>query len=114
MHEELASLLPSIVPKRRQFVVTALATGFAMAVQPISADTTITTDTKGLEAGEVKIPVKYDGKEGEMPAYRAMPDGKGPFPVVLVALRGSHVTRKTSEITVIETGKNDWVVDKLP
>jgi carboxymethylenebutenolidase len=84
MHEDLASLLPSIIPTRRQFVVTALATGFAMAVQPISADTTITTDTKGLEAGEVKIPVKYDGKEGEMPAYRAMPDGKGPFPVVVV------------------------------
>jgi carboxymethylenebutenolidase len=84
MHEELASLLPSVIPTRRQFVVTALATGFAMAVQPISADTTITTDAKGLEAGEVKIPVKYDGKEGEMPAYRAMPDGKGPFPVVLV------------------------------
>jgi hypothetical protein len=36
------------------------------------------------------------------------------FPVVLVALRGSHVTRKASEITLVETGKNDWVVDKLP
>src|ERR1700720_1303187 len=64
---------------RREFVVTTLATGFALAVQPVSADT-ITTDAKGLEAGEVKIPVK----DGEMPAYRAMPDGGGPFPVVLV------------------------------
>jgi len=36
------------------------------------------------------------------------------FPVVLVTLRGSHVARKTSEITLVETGKNDWVVDKLP
>jgi hypothetical protein len=36
------------------------------------------------------------------------------FPVVLVALRGSRVTRKTSEITLVEAGKNDWVVDKLP
>jgi hypothetical protein len=36
------------------------------------------------------------------------------FPVVLVAVRGNHVTRKSSEITVVETGKNDWVVDKLP
>jgi hypothetical protein len=36
------------------------------------------------------------------------------FPVVLVTLRGSHATRKASEITLAETGKNDWVVDKLP
>jgi hypothetical protein len=36
------------------------------------------------------------------------------FPVVLVTLRGSHVTRKASEITLVETGKNDWVIDKLP
>jgi hypothetical protein len=36
------------------------------------------------------------------------------FPVVLVTLRSSHVTRKASEITLVETGKNDWVVDKLP
>jgi carboxymethylenebutenolidase len=60
---------------RRAFVVTSLATGFALAVRPVSADT-ITTDANGLVAGDVKI--------GEMPAYRAMPEGKGPFPVVLV------------------------------
>ena len=36
------------------------------------------------------------------------------FPVVLIMLRGSHITRKTSEIILVETGKNDWVVDKLP
>src|SRR3984957_14369908 len=36
------------------------------------------------------------------------------FPLVLVTLRGSHVTRKTTEIMMVETGKNDWVVDKLP
>jgi hypothetical protein len=42
-------------------------------------------------------------------------DGRFTFPVVLVTLRNSsHLTRKFSEITVIETGKNDWVVDKLP
>lgn len=64
---------------RRAFHATTLATGFALAVQPISADT-ITTDTKGLEAGEVKIPVGKD----EIPGYRAMPAEGGPFPVVLV------------------------------
>jgi carboxymethylenebutenolidase len=83
MNEDLQSLWPSVTSTRRQFVVTSLATGFALAVQPVSAET-IKTDSKGLEAGEVKIPVKYEGKEGEMPAYRAMPDKGGPFPVILV------------------------------
>jgi carboxymethylenebutenolidase len=83
MHEDLLSLLPSVSPTRREFVVTTLAAGFAMAVQPVSAET-ISTDAKGLEAGEVKITVKDDGKEGEIPAYRAMPDKGGPFPVILV------------------------------
>lgn len=66
---------------RRGFAVTTLAAGFALAVEPVSADT-ITTDTKGIEAGEVKI--KTD--DGEIPAYRAMPDKDktGPFPTVLV------------------------------
>jgi carboxymethylenebutenolidase len=40
----------------------------------------ISTDTTGLEAGEVKIPVA----DGQIPAYRAMPASGGPFPVVLV------------------------------
>jgi len=40
--------------------------------------------------------------------------GRYIFPVALVTTRGSHITRKTSEIILIETGKNDWVVDKLP
>lgn len=40
--------------------------------------------------------------------------GRYSFPVVLVTSRGSHITRKPSEVILIETGKNDWVVDKLP
>lgn len=79
MHDDLTSLLPNSDVTRRGFVVSALAAGFAMAVQPIRADT-ITTDSKGLEAGEVKIPAEG----GDMPAYRAMPDKGGAFPVVLV------------------------------
>ncbi|HKI37894.1 MAG TPA: hypothetical protein VKA46_38930 [Gemmataceae bacterium] len=67
MHEDLRGLLPWVSPTRREFVVTTLAAGFALAVQPISAET-IKTDSKGLEVGEVKVPVKYDDKEGEMPA----------------------------------------------
>ena len=40
--------------------------------------------------------------------------GRYSFPVVLVTSRGSKITRRSSEIILIETGKNDWVVDKLP
>ncbi|MEX2561355.1 MAG: dienelactone hydrolase family protein [Pirellulales bacterium] len=79
MHEDLLSLLPKIEVSRRGFVVTTLASGFALAVQPVTADT-IETDVEGLEAGEVKIPVA----DGEMPAYRAMPARGRSFPVVLV------------------------------
>ncbi len=65
---------------RRDFVMTTLATGFAAAVQPVAASTQITTDSAGLAAGEVKIPVK----DGEVPAYRAMPAGGRNLPTVLV------------------------------
>ncbi|PWB58044.1 MAG: carboxymethylenebutenolidase [Betaproteobacteria bacterium] len=60
--------------------MTTLATGFAAAVQPVAASTQITTDSAGLAADEVKIPVK----DGEVPAYRAMPAGGKNLPTVLV------------------------------
>lgn len=65
---------------RRDFVMTTLATGFAAAVQPVAASTQVTTDAQGLTAGEVKIPVK----DGQVPAYRAMPAGGKNLPTVLV------------------------------
>lgn len=81
IHEEMAGLVsPTAEVTRRSFVVTSLAGGFALAVQPIQAQTQITTDTNGLVAGEVKIPVK----DGEIPAYRAMPAKGKNFPVALV------------------------------
>ncbi|MFN0172868.1 MAG: dienelactone hydrolase family protein, partial [Bryobacteraceae bacterium] len=64
---------------RRTFLVTKLAAGFALAVHPIAAST-ITTDSTGLAAGEVKIPTS----DGEIPGYRAMPAKGKNFPVVLV------------------------------
>ncbi|HVP89246.1 MAG TPA: dienelactone hydrolase family protein [Casimicrobiaceae bacterium] len=73
------SLYPEHKFERRAFIVTSIGAGFALAVQPISAQT-ITTDSNGLIAGPVKVPVK----DGEMPAYRAMPDKEGPFPMILV------------------------------
>ena len=65
---------------RRDFVTSSLATGFALAVQPVCAQTVITTDTQGLTAGEVKIATK----DGDIPAYRAMPATGKSFPVILV------------------------------
>jgi len=79
MHADALSLLPKTDLTRRGFVVTSLAAGYALSVQPVSAQT-ITTSADGLEAGEVKIPVR----DGEIPAYHAMPAKGGPFPVVLV------------------------------
>src|SRR5690606_32255160 len=79
MQEDLLSLMPKNEWTRRGFVMTTLASGFALAVQPVSAQT-ITTDTEGLEAGEVKIPVA----DGEIPAYRAQPAEGNRFPVILV------------------------------
>lgn len=65
---------------RRNFTVATLASGFALAVQPVVFGQVITTNTEGLEAGEVKIPVA----DGEIPAYRAMPAKGTKLPVVLV------------------------------
>ncbi|HUE73594.1 MAG TPA: dienelactone hydrolase family protein [Pirellulaceae bacterium] len=79
MHPEIISLLPKTDWTRRGFVCTTLASGFALAVRPVSAET-ITTDTQGLTAGEVKIAVK----DGEIPAYRAMPAKGESLPTVLV------------------------------
>jgi carboxymethylenebutenolidase len=79
MHDQLKSLLPKIDVTRRDFVVTTLAAGFALSVQPVSAET-ITTDTDGLEAGEVSIPVA----DGKMPAYRAVPKSGKNLPTVIV------------------------------
>lgn len=79
--EQMKSLLPSAGEvTRRGFVVTSLTAGFALAVSPIQEATTIKTDATGLIAGEVKIPVK----DGEIPAYRAMPEKKKNCPTVLV------------------------------
>ena len=79
MSEDLTNFRPKTEFSRREFVVTSLTAGFALAVQPVSAQT-ITTDTNGLTAGEVKIPVA----DGEIPAYRAMPAKGKSFPTVLV------------------------------
>ncbi len=74
------SLAGSRELSRRSMLKTSLAGGFALAVQPVAAQTVITTDTSGLEAGEVSVTTA----DGEVPAYRALPKEGGPFPVILV------------------------------
>lgn len=65
---------------RRKFLIAStLGAGFALAAHPIFAQV-ITTDAKDLVVGAVKIPVK----DGEIPAYRAMPATGKSFSVVLV------------------------------
>lgn len=64
---------------RRDFVRTAVGTGFAAAVLPVDAQT-IKTDSSGLTVGEVTVMVG----DFKMPAYRAAPAGKTNMPVVLV------------------------------
>src|SRR5919201_5062846 len=78
-HDRL-SLSPKLDFSRREMLVTTLATGFALAVQPIAAQTMITTDTVGLDAGEAEIQTA----DAATPAYVAMPAAGAPFPVVLV------------------------------
>ena len=75
----ISSLIPAGDFSRRDFVVTGLATGFALAVMPVAAQT-IATDADGLIVGEVKIPVP----DGKIPAYRAMPAAGAPFATILV------------------------------
>ena len=64
---------------RRNFVRTAVGSGFAAAVLPVTAQT-VKTDSAGLTVGEISIPVG----DFKMPAYRAMPAGRANLPVVLV------------------------------
>ena len=64
---------------RRGFVMTSLMSGLTLATTAVEAQV-IRTDAAGIEADEVKIPAG----DGPMPAYRAVPQGAGPFPIVLV------------------------------
>jgi carboxymethylenebutenolidase len=66
-------------PIARRAFVTTLVAGFTLATGPLNA-AMIITDTDGLDAGEVKIPVA----DGMIPGYRARPKGKMHAPVVLV------------------------------
>ncbi|NHK99106.1 dienelactone hydrolase family protein [Rubrivivax benzoatilyticus] len=77
---EFDSLVSPRDPNRRDFVRTAVGGSFAAAVLPVAAQTVVTTDSAGLVAGEVTIPVG----DFRMPAYRAAPANRANAPLVLV------------------------------
>src|SRR5436190_344722 len=79
MNDDLLSLLRSIEVTHHAYDVTILATDSSLSLLPVSSQT-ITTNSKGLDAVEVKVTTP----DGEMPAYRAMPAKGGPFPTVVV------------------------------
>lgn len=78
MPDHTARLGPAASLTRRE-AVALLASGFALAVQPVTAET-ITTDVADLLAGEVQVPTP----QGNVPAYRAQPAAGAPFPTVLI------------------------------
>src|SRR5271168_3606068 len=63
----------------RMWVKGSLSVGFCAAISPVFGQT-IATPSEGLIAGEVK----FSAGDVDIPAYRAMPDGGGKFPTVLV------------------------------
>jgi carboxymethylenebutenolidase len=77
---EFSSMNPTLPFDRRGFLMTSIGAGFALAAQPVMAQSVITTDLTGLVAGEIKVPVT----DGEMVAYRAAPLDAKNAPVILV------------------------------
>ena len=64
---------------RRGFVMTSLATGFALSVQPVTG-----RDGSDRHRRARSRRGQDPGQGRQIPAYRAMPDKGGPFPTVLV------------------------------
>ncbi len=79
--DEVRSLLPPTDINRRGFVASTIAvSGFALAAQPVQAQTVVTTSSDGLEAGEISIPTST----GPISGYRAAPATGTNLPVILV------------------------------
>ena len=72
LRTELDAVPPASAPR-------GTGIGFAAAAGPVAAHA-ISTDARGLVAGEITI----DAAGFALPAYRAAPEGDGPFPVILV------------------------------
>lgn len=70
---------PSTV-NRRDFLISMIATGFALAVRPVNAESLVMTDTSGIVADMVRIPAS----DAMIPAYMAHPDHGSQWPLILV------------------------------
>ncbi len=81
LREDFDSLVAGHDFNRRAFVRGAVGSGFAAAALPVLAQSVVKTDSDGLIAGEVAIPVHGFA----LPAYRAAPVGRRHAPLVLVA-----------------------------
>jgi carboxymethylenebutenolidase len=99
---DIVGLTKTAPLSRRGFMTATAATaaGYTLAAGPVRADV-ITTDTSGLDAGDVKVKVA----DGEMPAYFARPTGVSNPPVIVVAMEifGLHqyikdVTRRLGKL----------------
>ncbi|PTD95550.1 dienelactone hydrolase family protein [Pseudothauera lacus] len=74
------SLLPAARVDRRGFMTTLGAASFALAVQPVMAQTVIDTPATGLSHGNATVPAGGDA----LPVYFARPATGTQLPVVLV------------------------------
>jgi carboxymethylenebutenolidase len=73
------SLVPPTDATRRGLLGLSAGAGYALLVQPVSA-ATITTNTQGLTAGDIRI----KAADREIGGYRAYPAGKTNLPTVVV------------------------------
>ena len=85
MHESMRDEILSLAGgrpgwSRRAFLAGSAASGFALAVQPVCAQTAIHTDDAGLATGDIRIPTE----DGSIDGYIAYPATGSRFPVVLV------------------------------
>ena len=77
---DVRGILPDKNFDRRDFIWTALGASAALALSGPASAQVITTDTNGIEASDVSIPVA-NGQT--IRGYRTMPLTNGPFSVVL-------------------------------
>jgi len=81
-----------------------------MALLTSHAKDTATTDTIDRFFSN-SAPMAYEIGRGKL-----LKHGRYEFPVVLVsgAPNGGRIRRRFSSIVIVNTGNNDWAVDKLP
>jgi len=82
-------------PSRRTALKVAAGAGFAAAVQPVTAQTVVSTPSDGLLAGRITIDVNGYA----MSAYRSAPTGAKNAPVVLVVPEIFGVHEHIADVT---------------